>query len=72
MSFNSFSAVSQAEGKQKELVRSEPVCGGRGGWTVQEDGEVQQHTQSKMEASAHRVSAAVQTAHHRSHPYLAQ
>lgn len=50
------SAFSQAEGKQKELVWSQSLCGDRCGWPVQEDWEVQQYTQSQMEARSHRVS----------------
>ncbi len=54
--FSFSSSFSQAEGKQKELVWSQSICGGSRRWPVKEDWEVQQYTQSQMEAGSHSVS----------------
>lgn len=53
---SSFSAISETQREQEELVWSQSLCGSDGRWPVQENREMQQHPQPKVEAAAHCVS----------------
>uniref|UniRef100_A0A3P9MXD7 HECT-type E3 ubiquitin transferase n=1 Tax=Poecilia reticulata TaxID=8081 RepID=A0A3P9MXD7_POERE len=46
-------AISKTERKQEELVCSQFLCGSDGRRAIQENGEMQQHSQSQMETAAH-------------------
>ena len=59
MSSFAHSAVGQTEGEQKELVWPQSVRGGGCGRPVEEDREMQQHTQPQMEAVTDSVTTAI-------------
>lgn len=51
-----FSAISKTERKQEELVCSQSLCGSDSWRAIQENREMQQHSQPQMETAGHCVS----------------
>lgn len=54
-----FSNISKTKREQEKLVWSQSLCGSNSRWPVEENWEMQQHPQSKMEATSHCVSQSL-------------